>query len=363
MDIQAQHNAKVHYLLYFCPMLVARNTVFFFKRVGFVLVLLLLIGSVGAEVEDDAAKLREKENLKAEKAYRARLKRPINGCIFEPDSLSARPDSLALIKFTRGVHFLDSIKQGKLDTVADNLGRVHHGTKITLESANLFDPYKNPTYYRRGQGKFWYFGIGMCLLLVFMYYRAAFPKQFELRIRSVLNPYYYNELMNDRTITQFGGGSSVVFVLTQAVFASGILLNLIFNGYLQLNNFFVFVFLYLAVLGAVMLQQMIQFLFASSVNIEEMVRRQIQRQYNVNFLLSLIYFPLFLVFYYNGYKYHGVNLSHWISFILVLWVVIRSIYAFVGLFQDRQLTFLAFLYFCTLEILPYSVLFTILTRS
>ena len=203
----------------------------------------------------------------------------------------------------------------------------------------------------------------MCLLLVFIYYRAVFFKQFELRIRGLFNAYYYNELMNDRTITQFGGGSGVVFVFSQAVFSAGILLNLILNGYLQLNNFFVFLFLYLGVLLAVMIQQTIQYLFANSVHIEGLIQRQLQRQYNINFVLSLVCFPVFLVIYYNSYKYPGLDLSHWISFILVLWVVIRSIYAFVGLFQDRQLTFLAFLYFCTLEILPYSVLFTILTRS
>ncbi len=328
-----------------------------------VLVLLLLAGSLFADAAEDETKEREKARKAAQKAYRERLKRPINGFIFEPDSLGARPDSLAMVKFTKGVHFADSLKRGDMDSIVATLSAVNHGKKVSYNYRDPYDPYKNPTYYRRGQGKFWYFGLGMCLLLVFMYYRAAFPKQFELRIRGVLNPYYYNELMNDRTITQFGGGSGVVFVITQAVFAAGILLNLIFGGYLQLNSFFVFVFLYLAVLGAVMLQQTIQFLFANSVNIEELVRRQTQRQYNVNFLLSLIYFPLFLVFYYNGYKYQGVNLSHWISFLLVLWVVIRSIYAFVGLFQDRQLTFLAFLYFCTLEILPYSVLFAILSRS
>lgn len=344
-------------------MLMARHTAFFFKRLGMVLAMLLFVGGLFAEESDDVAKAREKEYKAAQKAYRARLKRPINGYIFEPDSLEARPDSAAMVKFTRNVHFLDSIKQGKLDSVVKSMGKVHFGDKISYVSANPYDPYKNPTYYRRGQGKFWYFGLGLCLLIVFIYYRAAFPKQFELRVRSVMNPYYYNELLADRTITQFGGGSGVVFVISQAVFAAGILLNLIFGGYLQLNNFFVFIFLYLGVLLAVSTQQTIQFLFASSVNIEEMVRRQIQRQYNVNFLLSLIYFPLFLIFYYNGYKYHGIDLSHWISFLLVLWVVIRSIYAFVGLFQDRQLTFLSFLYFCTLEILPYAVIFAILSRS
>ena len=336
---------------------------FFLKRLGMVLAMLLLAGGLFAQDDNEAEREREKAEKVARNSYRTRLKRPINGVIFEPDSLQNVPDSMGILRFTRGVHFADSLKSGRFDSAILAMQTIDHGKKVTFNYSNPYDPYKNPTYYRRGQGKFWYFGLGMCLLLVFMYYRAAFPKQFELRVRGVLNPYYYNELMNDRTITQFGGGSGVVFVIAQAVFAAGILLNLIFGGYLQLNNFFVFVFLYLAVLGAVMLQQTIQFLFANSVNIEELVRRQTQRQYNVNFVLSLIYFPLFLVFYYNGYKYHGVDLSHWISFLLVLWVVIRSIYAFVGLLQDRQLTFLAFLYFCTLEILPYSVLFAILSRS
>lgn len=369
MDIQSEHETKVSHLAYFCGMMPSAMPAFFLRRLGIVWVMFSLWIVAVAQTPGEGVSAEEtlkaqiKAQKAAEKAYRERLKRPINGYIFEPDSFQERPDSLALVRFTRGVHFADSLTSGKFDSVIASITSIHHGTKVSYNYRDPFDPYNNPTYYRRGQGKFWYFGLGMCLLLVFMYFRAAFPKQFELRIRGVLNPYYYNELMNDKTITQFGGGSGVVFVFTQAVFAAGILLNLIEGGYLQLNNFFVFVFLYLGVLGAVVLQQTIQFLFANSVHIEELVRRQTQRQYNVNFLLSLICFPLFLVLYYNGYKYHELNLTHWISFILILWVVIRSIYAFVGLFQDGQLTFLAFLYFCTLEILPYSVLFAILSRS
>jgi hypothetical protein len=261
------------------------------------------------------------------------------------------------------VHFADSLKQGRFDSVVQSLTEVQHGNKVVYNYRHPFDPYGNPSYFRRVQGKFWYFGLAMCLLLVFIYYRSVFSKQFESRIRGLFNGYYYNEMMNDRTITQFGGGSGVVFVFTQAVFAAGILLNLILNGYLQLNNYFVFIFLYLGLLAAVLIQQTIQFLYASSVHIETLIQRQIQRQYNINFVLSLVCFPIFLVFYYNSYKYPGMDLSRWISFVLVLWVVIRSVYVFIGLFQDRELTFLAFLYFCTLEILPYSVLFAILTRS
>ena len=79
-------------------------------------------------------------------------------------------------------------------------------------------------------------------------------------------------------------------------------------------------------------------------------------------MLALVFFPLFLVTYYNGGKLDGAPLADWVSFMLVLWIVIRSILSFVGLFQDRQLNFLAFLYFCTLEILPYTVLFASISR-
>ena len=312
--------------------------------------------------EADKKKAAEKARKAALKAWRERLKRPVNGFVFEPDSLAVRPDSLSIVKFTQGVHFLDSLKGGQLDSVTAQISRINYGTKVKYNFRDPFDPYMNQVFYRHGQGKFWFFGLGMMLLVVIMYFRAVFPKQFELRIRGVFNAYYFNELVNDRAITQYGGGSGVVFVFSQAVFSAGSMLYMIFGGYLQLNNFWVFILLYLALLGGVMGLQAIQFLFASSMHIELMLRRLVQRQHNVNFVLSLIFFPLFLVAYYNGYKFHGAPLADWVSFMLVLWIVIRSILSFVGLFQDRQLNFLAFLYFCTLEILPYTVLFASISR-
>ncbi|MCX6176872.1 MAG: DUF4271 domain-containing protein [Bacteroidetes bacterium] len=310
--------------------------------------------------------LKKEESQKARKAalkaWRERLKRPVNGFVFEPDSLGARPDSFAILRFTKGVRFLDSLKGGKLDSVTAQISRIDYGRKVKYNYRDPFDPYNNQVFYRHGQGKFWFFGLGMILLVVIMYFRAAYPKQFELRIKGIFNGYYFNELVNDRSVTQYSGGAGVVFVLSQAVFSAGAMLYMIFGGYLQLNNFWVFILFYLAVLGGVMGLQAIQFLFASSVHMESMLRRLIQRQYNVNFVLALIFFPLFLVTYYNGYKFGDAPLADWVSFMLVLWIVIRSILSFVGLFQDRQLNFLAFLYFCTLEILPYTVLFASISR-
>lgn len=310
--------------------------------------------------------LKKEESQKARKAalkaWRERLKRPVNGFVFEPDSLGARPDSFAILRFTKGVRFLDSLKGGKLDSVTAQISRIDYGRKVKYNYRDPFDPYNNQVFYRHGQGKFWFFGLGMILLVVIMYFRAAYPKQFELRIKGIFNGYYFNELVNDRTVTQYSGGAGVVFVLSQAVFSAGAMLYMIFGGYLQLNNFWVFILFYLAVLGGVIGLQAIQFLFASSVHMESALRRSIQRQYNINFVLALIFFPLFLITYYNGYKFDGVPLADWVSFMLVLWIVIRSIFSFVGLFQDRQLNFLTFLYFCTLEILPYTVLFASISR-
>ncbi len=310
--------------------------------------------------------LKKEESQKARKAalkaWRERLKRPINGFIFEPDSMVSRPDSFAILRFTKGVRFLDSLKGGKLDSLTAQISRIDFGNKVKYNYRDPFDPYNNQVFYRHGQGKFWFFGLGVILLVVIMYFRAAYPKQFELRIKGIFNGYYFNELVNDRTVTQYSGGSGVVFVLSQAVFSSGAILYMISGGYLHLNNFWFFLLFYMALLGGVIGLQAVQFLFASSVHMESALRRFIQRQYNINFVLALIFFPLFLITYYNGYKFDGVPLADWVSFMLVLWIVIRSIFSFVGLFQDRQLNFLTFLYFCTLEILPYTVLFASISR-
>ena len=147
--------------------------------------------------EADKKKAAEKARKAALKAWRERLKRPVNGFVFEPDSLAVRPDSLSIVKFTQGVHFLDSLKGGQLDSVTAQISRIDYGTKVKYNYRDPFDPYMNQVFYRHGQGKFWFFGLGMLLLVVIMYFRAVFPKQFELRIRGVFNAYYFNELVND----------------------------------------------------------------------------------------------------------------------------------------------------------------------
>lgn len=313
-------------------------------------------------IETKAEKGLEKERKFAQKYWRERLKRPINGVIFSPDSLLSPPDSLRLIMLTRAVHFMDSLKSGKLNSLTESASFIAVPQKIRFNYHDPFDPYANAIFFRYGQGKFWFFGLGILLSIILMYFRSAYPRHFELRIKSIFNIYYFNELVNDQNIVSSKGGASVVFALSQAVFASGVMLSLIFRGYLELNHFIVFAVVYLGIVIVLSALQLLQLLFASSLYLEEVNRRQIQRQLNMNFVLSLLYFPIFIVVYYNGYKLPGADLSIWISFMLVLWIVTRLIFVFIGLFQDRQLTLLSILYFCTLEILPYTVLFTMISR-
>ena len=71
----------------------------------------------------------------------------VNGFIFEPDSLGARPDSFAILRFTKGVRFLDSLKGGKLDSVSAQISRIDYGRKLKYNYRDPFDPYNNQADY------------------------------------------------------------------------------------------------------------------------------------------------------------------------------------------------------------------------
>lgn len=107
------------------------------------------------EEEEKALLKKQREAEMARlKAYKERLKRPINGYVFEPDSLLARPDSLSLLKFTGGVHFLDSLKSGLSDSLQAQWAGVDHKKTVVYNYRDPFDPYGNPIYFRRGRGSF-----------------------------------------------------------------------------------------------------------------------------------------------------------------------------------------------------------------
>ncbi len=301
--------------------------------------------------------INNKENIE-----RKSSKRYINGKIFSIDSLKIKPDSFQHALFLRGLNFYDSLKAGLLDHKTQSIAGPYFSDTVVYNFNDPFNPFNNKVFYRKDQGKFWFFGMCLIVFVVFIFYRNVYSKQFLLRWKSVYNSYFFNELIADNSVTIFNPGSVVVLILSQAVFAMGVMLYFIFNDFLYLNNFGVFVVLYLLMLLLVIGLQCIQYLFTASLGFEVLLRRQLQRQLNINFILALVCFPLFLLAYYSGYKLQYVALSELVSFVLVFWMVLRSAIVFIGMFQDRELNPLTFLYFCTFEILPYAIFFIIISR-
>jgi hypothetical protein len=223
-------------------------------------------------------------------------------------------------------------------------------------------PFENKLYFRHGQSKFWFIGVGLVFLFMFYYYRSAFAKQFELRIKGVFSSYYFEEMMNEKSF-EHRGGSAVVLIMSNLVFALGIMLYLRFGGFLNMNAGWFYWLVLGLLLVAVFLLQAIQYLFALSIDITETVARQVQRQLNINFVLALLFLPIFVFVYYNAYKIKEVDIVALVSFMLIIWIVARSVLSFVGLSRDNHLDFTTFLYFCSLEVIPYAVFFSLLSRT
>ena len=100
-----------------------------------------------------------------------------------------------------------------------------------------------------------------------------------------------------------------------------------------------------------------QFTFTSSLELAELWKRQMQRQINVNLIFGVVMIPIFILIYYNGSQLQNINLSLIVLTILIIWIITRLIIQLLGLFQDNYRSFVSILYFCTLEAIPYFLLF------
>ena len=266
-------------------------------------------------------------------------------------------------RYERAVMMRDSVS-----SMPDSTNYFYDSVGVRLNSLVIrpikdpFDPFSNTLYIRRGQAKFWFVGVSLVFLLLFFYYRSAFVKQFELRIKGVFSSYYFDEMMNDRSF-EYQGGSVVVLLMGNLVFSMGVMLYLRFGGFLALNVGWFYWVVFGAVMLGVMVLQLIQLLFAFALNMTDTVRRQNQRQLNTNFVLALGFLPIFVFVYYNSNLLRNIDIPSLVSFMLIIWIVARSILSFVGLSKDRQLDFTAFLYFCTLEVLPYALFFSLLSKT
>jgi len=175
-------------------------------------------------------------------------------------------------------------------------------------------------------------------------------------MKSFLKKYYFEDLINEQRISSVAG-SVHAYSIGLLVFCQGVLLYVITSEYVALNSLTTFFVALLFVTILFLLHYFIQFTFTSSLELAELWKRQMQRQINVNLIFGVVMIPIFILIYYNGSQLQSINLSLIVLTILILWIITRLIIQLLGLFQDNYRSLVAILYFCTLEVIPYLLLF------
>ncbi len=252
--------------------------------------------------------------------------------------------------------FCDSFKTDSLKAQLYYPTTVKLPSKRVAVSPDPFNPFLHETYLRVARGRFWFFGLSVFIILYFIYYRSVFAKQMELRFKSFIKKYYFEDLIREQKVSSIAGSIHAYFI-GLLVFCQGVLLYIITSEYVRLNSLITYVLALVFVSVVFGLHYLVQFAFTSSMEIAELWKRQIQRQINVNFAFSLFMLPIFLITYYNGSKFQDIQLSLIVLSILIVWISARLVIQLLGLFQDNYRSFVSILYFCTLEAIPYFILF------
>lgn len=252
--------------------------------------------------------------------------------------------------------FIDSCKTDSLVKVLENPITIKLPEKRVGISPDPFNPFIHETYLHVSRGRFWFFGLSLFIILYLIYYRAVFSKQLELRMKSFLKKYYFEDLINEQKVSSIAG-TLHAYSIGLLVFCQGVLLYVITSEYVALNSLITFLVALLFVTILFLVHYFMQFAFTSSLEIADLWKRQMQRQINVNLIFGVIMIPIFILIYYNGSQLQNINLSLIVLTILIIWIITRLIIQLFGLFQDNYRSFVAILYFCTLEVIPYLLLF------
>jgi hypothetical protein len=261
------------------------------------------------------------------------------------------------VKDTQRVQFqfLDSLKDDSLRNILKSRFTIKVTKNVIPRVRDPFDPFSHQAFYRVGQAKFWFFLISLIVMGLFVYYRAAFPKQFYQRYRGVFNNYYFNELILDRSLS-FTSGSLVCILISTCVMAQTGLLIAVYSQFLQLNSFVFFMVMLIGVSAWKVLlyfsQRLQSFVFSSG----EVSRGLLQKQITVDFWVSIIVFPLVNIVYYNPYRLKDLPISYYLIILVVGWFALKMLVELVYLFREKNYSFTNILYFCTLEVLPHAIL-------
>lgn len=251
--------------------------------------------------------------------------------------------------------FIDSLRKDSLCAVLKSRFAIKYKDTIIPRIRDPFDPFVHQAFYRVGQAKFWFFIISLVVLGLFIYYRAAFPKQFYQRYRGVFNNYYFNELIMDRSLS-FTSGSLVCVLLSTFVMAQTVILIAVYSQFLQLNSVVFFIFMLIGVLAWKVMLYFSQRLQSLVFSAGEVSRSLLQKQVIVDFWASIIAFPLINIVYYNPNRLRDIPVSQCLLIMVVVWFLLKMLVQLVYLFREKNYSFTNILYFCALEVLPHAIL-------
>lgn len=226
-----------------------------------------------------------------------------------------------------------------------------------------FSPFEHKAYKRYSIGKFWFFVVSLLILVVFVYYRNIFTKQLINRVKGLYSRYYFNELLSD-TGTSLATGSLWAVILFILIFAQYMVVGLSYMKYHKLANninFYVVLIVVVALWKLVLL--VVQRLQSFVIDGQDMLKAQWQRQISIDLIYFLLIFPLLNLVYYNSSKMQGIAVGQLCFAGFILWLVLRTLAAFVGMIRDGAVSFKFILYFCAFEILPHGILFSALYRA
>lgn len=258
--------------------------------------------------------------------------------------------------------FVDSLR---IDSIAERFSvglYLQFPTEKTYRESDKFDPFLHEIYFRKARAQSWFFAVSLLVIFYLIYYRSVYQRQFELRVTGLYKPYFFEDLMREQQISS-AAGSVHAFTIGLLVFSLGVMLYLINLDFNKLNTFLMFLLVLIAWSGLSFFLYILQRLFAFSMQIEALLSRNFQRQISVNLFLALLMLPLFLIAYYNGNDEQDQWVLRNMYYVLIAWISLRLWVQFFGILRDGMLNLTSFLYFCTLEIIPYLLLIKFLQNS
>lgn len=258
--------------------------------------------------------------------------------------------------------FVDSLR---IDSIAERFSvglYLQFPTEKVYRKRDKFDPFLHEIYFRKARAQTWFFAVSLLVIFYLIYYRSVYQRQFELRVTGLYKPYFFEDLMREQQISS-AAGSVHVFAIGLLVFSLGVMLYLINLDFNKLNTFLIFLLVLIAWSGLSFFLYILQRLFAFSMQIEGLLSRNFQRQISVNLFIALLMLPLFMIAYYNGNDEQDQWVLRNMYYVLIAWISLRLWVQFFGILRDGMLNLTSFLYFCTLEIIPYLLLIKFLQNS